>query len=328
MVQTTIAVVPRDRFSETARTIRSVLDATPAGFRLVIVDGGAPARYRAEIERVVRDRSGIELFHSDDFVNANAAKNWVLREVRDSEFLAFVENDNLVSPGWLERLTRACEEEEADVARPMLLERKIFRVHPHFDQRLDRIEAIETPHGPGWRFQPRKTPLGADIGSERRLTDVLETHCLLFRRSVFDRIGEFDERITTRQEVDLALQLKAAGARIVFEPAAEVTYIRPPPVRRDERDYFLMRWDADSAMRSHALIKQKWNVEGLPSSLQFVRHRRAYVSYGRYALHYLRHEMGPYLRYDLGELFRYRIYRALALLPRPLREPARRALYH
>lgn len=327
MAQITIAVVPRDRFSETARTIRSVLTATPAGFRLVVVDGGVPARYRAEIEHAVRGRPDVELLHSDDPVSANAAKNWVVREVRDGEFLAFVENDNLVAPGWLERLRRACEEEEADVARPMLFERKIFRNHPHFDQRLDRIEPIETSRGPGYQFRPRKAPLNADIGSARRLTDVLETHCLLFRRSVFARIGEFDERITTRQEVDLALQLKAAGAPIVFEPAAEVTYLRPPPVRQDERQYFLMRWDPESAVRSHEIIKEKWNVENLPSSLQFVWHRRAFVSYPRYAMYYLRHEAGPYLRYDLAERLRYRAYRTLQRFPEPLRKPAQRALY-
>jgi glycosyltransferase involved in cell wall biosynthesis len=326
MAHNTVAVVPRDRFSATVRTIQSILRGTAKGFRLIVVEGGAPPRYRTAIERAVRGHK-VEILRSDDFITANAAKNWVLREARDGEFLAFVENDNLVTPGWLERLIRACEEEEAEVARPMLFERKIIRVHPHFDQRLDRIEPIETPRGPGYRFRPRTAPLDADINSARRLSDVLETHCLLFRRPVFARIGAFDERITTRQEVDLALQLKAAGARIVFEPAAQVTYLRPPPVRPDERDYFLMRWDPEAAVRSHEIIREKWKVEGLPSSLQFVQHRRAYTSYSRYAVHYLRNEAGPYLRYDLGERLRYRAYRALALLPAPIREPAQRALY-
>jgi GT2 family glycosyltransferase len=326
MAHNTVAVVPRDRFSATARTIQSILRGSPKGIRLIVVEGGAPARYRTAIERAVRGHK-VEILRSDEFITANAAKNWVLREARDGEFLAFVENDNLVTPGWLERLIRACEEEEAEVARPMLFERKILRVHPHFDQRLDRIEPIKTPCGPGYRFRPRTAPLDADINSARRLSDVLETHCLLFRRPVFARIGEFDERITTRQEVDLALQLKAAGARIVFEPAAQVTYLRPPPVRSDERDYFLMRWNPDAAVRSHAIIREKWNVEDLPSSLQFVQHRRAYTSYPRYAVHYLRNEARPYLRYDLGERLRYRAYRAFALLPAPIREPAKRALY-
>ena len=41
MAQTTIAVAPRDRCSDTVRTILGVLGAPPAGFRLVMVDAGA-----------------------------------------------------------------------------------------------------------------------------------------------------------------------------------------------------------------------------------------------------------------------------------------------
>jgi GT2 family glycosyltransferase len=327
MIHTTIAVVPRDRFSKTAQTISSIVNTIPSGTRLVVVEAGAPPRYRLQIERALRGYRNAEILRSDQLVDANAAKNWVVREVPDGEFIAFVENDNLVHAGWLDRLIAACEAEQAEVARPMLFERKSFRAHPHFDHRLDSIEAIETERGIGYRLRPRKVPLQADVSSSRRVTDVLETHCLLFRRSVFGRIGPFDERISTRQEVDLALQFKAASVRVVFEPAAHVTYLRPPPVRKDELDYFLMRWNVESAVRSHAIIAEKWNIEDLPSSLQFVRDRRAYTSYPRYAVHYLRHELGPYLRYDLAERLRYRAFRAASVLPSSLRKPAQRALY-
>jgi GT2 family glycosyltransferase len=323
----TIAVVPRDRFSKTAQTIRSIFEVTPEPYRLVVVDAGSPRRYRLEAERAVCGRRSAEILRSDHYLNANEAKNWVLREVTDGEYLAFIENDNIMHPEWLDRLIEACEAEGAGVARPMIFERKIFRTYPHFDQRLDRIERIRNARGPGYRFRPRTRPLKADVTATRQRTDVLETHGLLFRRSVFSLIGELDERINTRQEVDLALQLCAAAVPIVFEPAARITYFRPPPVRQDERAYFLMRWDCAAALASHRLIEEKWNVEGLPTSLDFVRHRKAYVSYGRYAAYYLRHEMGPYLRYDLGERVRYGLYRSAAGLPRSLREPTQRALY-
>jgi hypothetical protein len=88
-------------------------------------------------------------------------------------------------------------------------------------------ETVGTPAGSGIRFRPRATPLPADIGAARRRTHVLEVHCVLYRGSVFDTIGEFDERSNTRQELDVALQLYAAGVPIVFEPAAEVAYIKP-----------------------------------------------------------------------------------------------------
>jgi hypothetical protein len=88
-------------------------------------------------------------------------------------------------------------------------------------------ETVGTPAGSGIHFRPRATSLSADIGAARRRTHVLEVHCVLYWGSVFDKIGEFDERSNTRQELDVALQLYAAGVPIVFEPAAEVTYIKP-----------------------------------------------------------------------------------------------------
>ena len=167
----------------------------------------------------------------------------------------------------------------------------------------------------------------ANLYAKRQKTTVLEVHVVLFRRSVFDKIGFFDERVTTRQEVDLALQLSAADVPIVFEPNVQVTYHRPPPVYRDERDYFLRRWDYQSAIRSHEVIEQKWNLKTLPSSLNFARDRRQFVSYSRYMAYYARHELGPYLRWELGPNLRYTAYRTTKVLPKPLGEPLRKALY-
>lgn len=327
MSDVTIAVVPRDRFSKTRATIDRLLEVTPGQFQLVVVDGGMPARYRGAVEKAVAGRRNTEILRSDHHIDPNGAKNWVIRETRDGEFLAFVENDVLVHRGWLDALIRACDEEDASVGRPMIFERKVLRTFPHFDQRFGAIDTVERPAGSGYRIRPRRKPLDSDIKAKRQRTEVLETHCLLFRRSALAAIGSFDERINTRQEVDLALQLYAAGIPIVFEPASEVTYLRPPPVFRDERDYFLKRWDYDKAVRSHALIEEKWKVEGLPSSVSFVRHRQNFVSYSRYAIYYLRQELGSYVRYDLGERLRYKAYQLASGLPAAVRDPLHRRLY-
>ena len=327
MAEVTIAVVPRDRFSKTALTVRRLLEATPEPYRLVIVDAGMPSRYRRDVERAVAGRRDVEILTSSEPVASNAAKNWVLREVKDGEFLAFVENDNEVHPGWLEWLMHACDQEQAGVGRPMIFERKIFRSFPHFDQRLGRIEIVEAPAGKRYRFRPRNKPLSADIDARRQMTTVLETHCLLFRRSVFDAIGGFDEELTTRQEVDLALQLRDAGISIVFEPRSVITYHRPPRVHSDERDYFLQRWTAEGGEHSHRIIEGKWPVDGIPSAHEFARDRRHYATYSSYALYYLRHELPIYLRYELGPNLRHAAYRFAGHLPGGMGDPLRRALY-
>ena len=58
--------------------------------------------------------------------------------------------------------------------------------------------------------------------------DYSEFHCALVRRAVFDRIGPLDERILGAAEhIDLALHLRALGARGFFEPTAIVSYLPP-----------------------------------------------------------------------------------------------------
>ncbi len=209
----------------------------------------------------------------------------------------------------------------------MIFERKVFRTFPHFDQRLGRIETVERPAGKRYRFLPRKKPLSADVDARRQTTSVLETHCLLFRRSVFAAIGGFDERLTTRQEVDLALQLWDAGLSIVFEPRSRVTYHRPPPVYRDERDYFLQRWSREGGELSHRIIEEKWPTEGIPSALEFARDRHHYATYSGYALYYARQELPLYLRHELEPNLRYAAWRLARHLPAGIGDPLRRALY-
>lgn len=316
----TIGVVARDRFSKAAQSLRRLVEVTPQPYRLLVVDGGTPPRYRKEMERAVKGHPDVEFLTTDHFLNPNAAKNWIIRESKGCEWLALIENDNLMTPGWLDGLRDACEAEGAQVARPMLLERKCFRTFPHFDQRFGSIEKSTSEDGSrSFRIHPRKGALRKDLHAKRALTTVLETHALLFRRSVFDVMGGFDEDVFTRQEVDLALQLVDHDVPIVFEPAVQITYLSPPPVQRAERPFFLFRWDPEEAKRTHQIIREKWRIPNFPDSLHFVECRAEHVSYSRFFRYYARWELSHYLK--------YKAYLVSSHFPGPLRRPVHRMLY-
>lgn len=122
---------------------------------------------------------------------------------------------------------------------------------------------------------PRTSSLESDRTAARRSIELIETHCILFRNEVLRRIGQFDEAVEqSRQEIDLDLGLHHAGVRCVFEPKARVTFSPPPPIYPEERDYYLFKWDVERARRSHARIKEKWNLVGVPTSIPFVEARR------------------------------------------------------
>jgi hypothetical protein len=184
-----------------------------------------------------------------------------------------MENDVLPESDWLSSLIAACEEHPADVAVPLLIERHGEFEKVHFDDRLGYVERVQGSEGVKHRIVPRKdSDRGAASG--RQTVELIEVHCVLYRRSVFERIGLFDETLSARAEVDVSMSLYRAKVPVVFEPNARVIYVPPPPIFVDERDYYLFKWDLARAEQNHNTLKERWGLIDLPSSHEFVRMRR------------------------------------------------------
>ena len=71
-------------------------------------------------------------------------KNFILDRVT-TDYVALVENDVLFTPGWLEWLWSACEEEPADVAPPEIYDERGYK--NHFDKHLGEIQFDESQPG-------------------------------------------------------------------------------------------------------------------------------------------------------------------------------------
>jgi GT2 family glycosyltransferase len=114
----TIVVVPRERFSLSARTLESLYAHTTEPFRLVYVDGRSPSRIRRHLEAQARAR-GFRLVRSDRYLSPNQARNLGLRHV-ETEYVVFMDNDVLLTPGWLEALVGCADATGAEVVGPLL----------------------------------------------------------------------------------------------------------------------------------------------------------------------------------------------------------------
>jgi GT2 family glycosyltransferase len=200
------------------------------------------------------------------YVTANVAKNLVIQG-STGKFIVLVEMDVLVRPGWLEHLVTACLEFPADVASPLILE-KDDKVHGN--ERLWRV----SDEADGYvRILPRETDKELDRSSGRQRLDLVEDHCLCFRRSSFERMGLLDNSITTRFEIDCSMALRQAGLTAVLEPKSQVYFVEPPPVEPEERDFFLFRYDKRAAKKSEALVADRWKIQDLPSTRRFIKRR-------------------------------------------------------
>jgi GT2 family glycosyltransferase len=201
-----VVVPTRGRAAYLEVTLDSLLaQRTEAAHEIVVVDDGAPDATAA----VVRARPGVRYVSHGGTRGLNAARNTGLREAR-AALVAFVDDDVLVPPGWLDALVQGA-------ARHPAAEAFGGPIRARFEGR--------TPRGCG-REEPPITTL--DLGAEDREAPVAWGANFAVRRSAVERIGAFDERIVRPHgdEEEWLERLQAAGGTIVYLAAAGLDHRR------------------------------------------------------------------------------------------------------
>jgi GT2 family glycosyltransferase len=241
----TIVVVPREQFSKSQISLESIYAATPLPFKLVYIDGDSPPSLRRYLE-CQASAHGFQLIRTDSYLTSNEAHNLGLREVC-TEYVAFLDNDVFVQPGWLQALLRCADETGAWAVGPLYCygidgrDSKPHIVHVAgaslriVDDGTRRLEE---------KGRHVNRPL-AEVRPElhREPVDLVEFHCMLVRTDVFDRIGPFDEKLLSfLDHIDFCLAVQQAGGTVYFEPDAVVTHLAPPPFAWMDLPYFLLRW--------------------------------------------------------------------------------------
>jgi len=144
--------------------------------------------------------------------NCNAAAR-----LATGRHLVFLNNDTVVHPGWLEPLVRLADE-DATVA---MVGCKLLNA----DGTLQEAGGMMPRDGWGTPYGANDDPGKPEYNFVRDV-DIVIGACFLVRREAFDRVGGFDERYAPAfyEEFDLALALHAAGLRVLYQPASEVTH--------------------------------------------------------------------------------------------------------
>ena len=153
--------------------------------------------------------------------------------------VAFIDDDAVASPGWLEELVTAVDAHAADVVG-------------------GAIEPRWTGEAPAW-FSPL---LGWVVGCSyegmplepAKVRNVIGCN-MLFRRELLERLGGFDTTLGRTntglagcEETELCIRANRAGANVVLIPGAGVAQILPPDRRRFR--YAVKRgWDEGRSKR-------------------------------------------------------------------------------
>ncbi|MFZ2235878.1 MAG: glycosyltransferase, partial [Dokdonella sp.] len=237
-----IVIPVYNKIEYTVACLRSLVDhAGRLPFEVIVVDDGSvddTPRCLREIDglRALRNRKNLGFVGS---CNAGAA-------AAKGEFIVFLNNDTVVTAGWLEALLDTFDQvPEAGLVGARL-------VYP--DGRLQEAGGIVFNDGSGWNYGRFGDPRDPRY-SFRREVDYCSGAAIAIRRALFDQLGRFDERYAPAyyEDTDLAFAVRNTGYKVIYQPAATVIHFEGITAGTDtgsgvkqyqivNREKFLEKW--------------------------------------------------------------------------------------
>ena len=259
--QVTIVVVPRERFSCTRESLESIYKYTEIPFKLVYVDGNSPKQVQQYLQKTAQEQE-FQIIRTDYYLTPNHARNLGLAQV-DTKYVVFLDNDVVVSSGWLNHLVKCAEETEAAVVGPLMCQDEPLHKVVHFaggeshiwTDKTGRRRLREKMYKQGQRVVDVRPQL------QRQQTELAEFHCVLVRTEIFERIGRLDEAFfNTKEHLDFCMSVRESGETVYFEPDSLVTYVPGPPLELSDLHYYMLRWSDEWTVASLQRMQDKWNV--------------------------------------------------------------------
>lgn len=266
----TILSIPRPGYAVTRLHVESLLANSDGDRRILCVDVEAPPAARHYLQAVEKETPGFFHLPIDALCSRQTARLLALELVR-SPFVAFIDNNMEVSPGWLGRLLAAADETGAALVSPVLVTRG-GDIHFSAGRIERRPEGIVRPHHqPGARTRTRL----ADAAVRRVDIEFAESHACLARTEAMRLPGVLTESLHNAQTLCCAsvrLQ-REHGRRLVLDPGAVAaivpiafgydlpwlcrSYMRRPLIEASYRELVALLGpgpsnDVDRALRWHA----------------------------------------------------------------------------
>lgn len=189
-------------WEQTRACLASIEEHTPQNYEIIVIDNASTDETRIALLDWAECTLDVRLILNDDNLSYSAACNQGI-EVASGEYIVIMNNDIVVTDGWLGKILTAMERTGAGIVGPMA---DCVAGAQHID------------------FAYKDPAQLADFARRvyyAELSKTLETQavvgfCMLIKRDVFDQIGEFDEQfINGYEESDFCLRAGDAGFKVV-----------------------------------------------------------------------------------------------------------------
>ncbi|MFZ2089019.1 MAG: glycosyltransferase, partial [Desulfobaccales bacterium] len=167
-------------------------------------------------------------------------------------YLVFLNNDTVVTAGWLRELCRGAEEDPGVAAVGAKL------IYP--DNTVQHAGAVFNTNKKIYHIYKYLHKDHPAVNKKREF-QVLTAACLLVKREAFWAVGLFDEHFQNGYEdVDLCLKLRKRGQRLIYEPRAQVYHLESQSKGR-----------FDNERENSSLLTERWKDAIQPDDQTFYR---------------------------------------------------------
>lgn len=175
---------------------------------ILCIDGDSSDRTRELVQQYVNRDPRVQLLHNPQRI-VPTALNLSLRTAR-GRFVMRLDCHAEYAPDYVEATLAALERTGADIIGGYMTTR------PASDTAAGRAIAAATSSRFGVGGSAFRT------GGEEQEVDALPFGT--FRREVFDRFGEFDERLVRNQDIEFYSRVRIGGGKVMLSPKIRLTY--------------------------------------------------------------------------------------------------------
>ena len=163
------------------------------------------------------------------------------------KYLFFLNNDTLVRPKWLDELVSTFD----DVPNVGIVGSKLF----FEDGSLQEVGGIIWRLGDGWNWGRQADPKEPRY-CYLRDSDYVSGAALMLERELFEQLKGFDEYYAPAyyEDADLCFRVRAAGKRVVVQPASEIVHLEGVSAGRDVHGSGMKRYQ----LVNHRKFYERW----------------------------------------------------------------------
>ena len=235
-----------DQFAHTLACLRALAAHPPATpFEVIVVDDGSRDETADALPRIAGVRYHRRTANGGFIAACNDGAS-----LARGEHLVFLNNDTVPQPGWLEALLGTFDDEPGTgMVGAQLL-------YP--DGRLQEAGGVVFADGSGWNYGKFESPEDPRFAYLRDC-DYASGAAIAIPRALFAALGGFDTRYAPAyyEDTDLAFAVRAAGHRVVYQPASRVIHVEGGTAGTDTqvgmKAYQVRNRDTFAAHRATAL---------------------------------------------------------------------------